>query len=141
MSALLAEIGQLQAMPASVSDCHAEICRLRAELRCANIAANDYSAKLSAALDAEARSNARNNDIADRFASFVAERKSEWIGLFSQAGAAKLCRAAGIRVTKRAGQLPTKGSLLSRFDNLSGDQQAGAIADLFDQLLPEDFEQ
>lgn len=138
MSDLMAEIRQLQALPASVSACHAEIERLRGELRIARIAANDYSAKLSAA---EARASARNSDTAARFAGFVADRKSEWIGLFSQAGAAKLCAAAGIRVTKRGGQLPTKGSLLSRFDRLSGTEQSGAIADLFDRLLPEDFEQ
>lgn len=134
MSDLMTEIRQLQALPASVSACHAEIERLRGELRIARIAANDYSAKLSAA-------EARNSDTAARLAGFVADRKSELIGLFSQAGAAKLCAAAGIRVTKRGGQLPTKGSLLSRFDRLSGTEQSGAIADLFDRLLPEDFEQ
>lgn len=134
MSALMVEIRQLQALPASVGACHAEIERLRGELRSAHIAANDYSAKLSAA-------EARNSAAAARFAGFVADRKSEWIGLFSQDGAAKLCAAAGIRVTKRGGQLPTKGSLMSRFDRLSGAEQSDAIADLFDRLLPEDFEQ
>lgn len=92
------------------------------------------------ALHAEASANARATDTADRFAGFVAERQAEWIGLFSQAGAAKLCKAAGLRVTKRAGHLPTKGSLLTAFDRLGADKQSKAIADLFDQLLPEDFE-
>ena len=106
---------------------------LAAELRITRIKLND-------ALHAEANANARATDTADRFAGFVVGRQAEWIGLFSQTGAAKLCKAAGLRVTKRAGHLPTKGSLLTAFDRLGADKQSKAIADLFDQLLTEDFE-
>ena len=134
MSTMLEEIRQLQTLPETLNDCHAEISRLRA-------VASGLQIKLTDTLDAEARANARATDTADRFAGFVADRRAEWMGLFSQAGAAKLCKSAGLKVGKYRGQLPTKGSLLTKFDRMDSDAQMGAITDLFDQLLPEDFEQ
>ncbi len=137
---LLAEIRALQRMPETLSESHAEIRRLRGELEETRI---DLATKLHAALEAEARANARAADMADRLAEFAWSNRQAWIGIFSQKGIARICRSAGMRVSKRGGELPTKGSMLGRLQEhptIGPDRINSAIADLFDQFEPEDFE-
>lgn len=129
---LLDEIRRMHAMPDSLLGCHTLIYEQRAELR-------DTTIKLHDALAAEARANARAADLAERMAALMLNQQAMWIGQLSSAGLAKLCKAAGMRVAKRAGVLPSKGSMGGMFTRLPPERQEAALVDLFDSMHADDF--